>query len=78
MYPDGAPPHLRDRRHGSGMVANFTRGAGEVFNAGSTEWVNGLIHHDLFTERITRNVLERFAGVEHQADREDLKARENT
>jgi hypothetical protein len=77
MYLDGAPPHLRDRRHGSGMVPNFTRGAGEVFNAGSTEWVNGLIHHDPFTERITPNVLERFAGAEHHADREDQKAREN-
>ncbi|MGR6999415.1 N,N-dimethylformamidase beta subunit family domain-containing protein [Yinghuangia aomiensis] len=60
MYGDAPPEHLRDYRYGSGMVASFTRGSGEVFNAGSTEWVSGLIHHDPFTERITRNVLARF------------------
>ncbi|MFJ3778984.1 N,N-dimethylformamidase beta subunit family domain-containing protein [Streptomyces sp. NPDC090075] len=69
MYPDGPPPHLRERRHGAGMIATFTRGAGEVFNAGSTEWVSGLVHHDPYTERITHNVLERFAGRARYADR---------
>jgi hypothetical protein len=48
--------------YGAGMVATFKRGQGEVFNAGSTEWVSGLIHRDPFTERITHNVLRRFTS----------------
>jgi hypothetical protein len=44
------------------MMAGFTRGRGAVFNAASCEWVSGLIHRDVFTERITRNVLERFTS----------------
>jgi hypothetical protein len=31
-----------------------------VFNAGTSEWVSGLIHRDPFTERITHHVLRRF------------------
>lgn len=62
VYGDTPPAHLKNKRYGSGMVATFKRGAGEVFNAGSCEWVNGLIQHDIFTETITRNVLDRFIG----------------
>lgn len=47
-------------RRGSGMVAYFERGKGSVFNAGSCEWVSGLIEHDPFVERLTKNVLIRF------------------
>jgi hypothetical protein len=47
-------------RRGSGMIASFNRGKGSVFNAGSCEWVAGLIDRDPFVERLTRNVLERF------------------
>jgi hypothetical protein len=45
---------------GSGMIVNFKRGSGEVFTAGTCEWVNGLIVGNLYTEAITRNVLDRF------------------
>jgi hypothetical protein len=34
------------------------RGAGEVFNAGTTEWAHGLAAGDPFVTRITRNVLK--------------------
>ena len=34
--------------------------AGEVFHAGTTNWVAGLIDKDPFVERITRNVLDRY------------------
>jgi hypothetical protein len=51
---------MEKHRRGSGMVASFERGGGSVFNAASCEWVSGLIGRDPFTERITRNVLERF------------------
>lgn len=46
-------------RFGSGMVVSFTRGAGLVVNAGTTEWVNGLIVRDPFVELVTRNILDR-------------------
>lgn len=56
------PEYLRDREYGSGMVASFEKGNGEVFCAGTCEWVAGLIRRDEFTELITKNVLERFIG----------------
>ena len=45
---------------GAGMIATFTRGRGEVFNGGSTEWPYALAQGDPFVDRIVRNVLERF------------------
>ena len=42
---------------GNGCMAQFRRGRGAVFNAGSCEWVNGLIERDPTVERVTRNVL---------------------
>jgi hypothetical protein len=49
--------------YGAAMMVAFSRGHGEVFNSGTTEWVAGLIHGDRTVETITRNVLDRF-GVE--------------
>ncbi len=49
---------------GAGMIAAFTRGAGEVFNGGTTEWSNVLRHGDPFVDRIVRNVLDRFTGAD--------------
>ena len=46
---------------GSGMIAEFRRGAGSVFNAGSCEWVAGLIADDHRVGRVTENVLRGFA-----------------
>lgn len=60
VFGDQLPERFQGNLYGSGMVAAFTRGLGSVFNAGSTEWVSGLIHHDPFTQQITRNVLDRF------------------
>ncbi|CAG7559014.1 unnamed protein product [Fusarium equiseti] len=48
--------------YGSGMVVNFKRGKGEIFNAGTCEWVSGLIKHDDMTMFVTRNVLNKFTG----------------
>ncbi|MER2208947.1 MAG: hypothetical protein ABS980_33725, partial [Rhodococcus sp. (in: high G+C Gram-positive bacteria)] len=61
-YGRELPEHLREFEYGSGMVAAYQRGLGTVFNAGTTEWVSGLIHRDPFTERITANVLNLFAA----------------
>jgi hypothetical protein len=54
-------PALRRRMmRGHAVMASFARGAGEVFNAGTTEWAYGLAARNPFVERITRNVLDRF------------------
>ena len=47
---------------GHAVMASFRRGAGEVFNGGTTEWAHGLAAGDPFVERITLNVLERFGA----------------
>jgi len=59
----GAPTQDSLERHkrGSGMIVHFSRGTGEVFTAGTCEWVSGLIDRDFYTERITKNVLDRFS-----------------
>jgi hypothetical protein len=49
-------------KRGAGMIVSFRRGKGEVFHAGSCEWVAGLIRRDAAVMRVTRNVLERFLG----------------
>ena len=45
---------------GSGMMVSFKKGLGEVFHAGSCEWVAGLLRRDAQVEKVTRNVLNRF------------------
>lgn len=45
---------------GHAVMASFRRGAGEVFNSGTTEWAHGLGAADPFVTRITRSVLRRF------------------
>lgn len=47
-------------KRGCGMIVNFRRGRGEVFHAGSCEWVAGLLRRDPMVERVTRNVLDRY------------------
>jgi hypothetical protein len=53
--------HESDGR-GAGMIATFTRGRGEVFNGGSTEWPRALETGDPFVDRVARNVLDRFSA----------------
>ena len=48
---------------GHAVMASFKRGAGEVFNAGTTEWAYGLKARDPFIETITRNVLRQFGVI---------------
>ena len=42
---------------GTGCKAEYPLGRGAVFNAGSCEWVNGLIMREPTVERVTRTVL---------------------
>jgi hypothetical protein len=44
------------------MIVNFPLGKGEVFHAGSCEWVAGLLRSDAMVEHVTRNVLDRYLG----------------
>jgi hypothetical protein len=50
-------------RYGAGMMVSMPKGKGEVFTAGSCEWVMGLSRNDTFTQAITRNVLMRFTST---------------
>ena len=45
---------------GNGMMISCQRGKGQIFSAGTCEWVAGLKLNDTDTTIITRNVLERF------------------
>ncbi|XVQ89618.1 N,N-dimethylformamidase beta subunit family domain-containing protein [Microbispora siamensis] len=58
---DDLPDYVHEgEMRGAGMIAAFTRGDGEVFNGGTTEWSHVLSLGDPFVERITHNVLRRF------------------
>ncbi len=61
-YGDPGPAGQARVMRGHAVMASFRRGAGEVFNAGTTEWAHGLAAGDPFVTRITRNVLTRFLG----------------
>lgn len=60
LYGSASPEHTERLKRGSGMVVTFTKGKGQVFHAGTCEWVSGLKDSDPYVEQITRNVLDRF------------------
>lgn len=60
MHEQDTPELRKANQYGAGQMAIFSRKGGTVFNAGSCEWVNGLRLREPFTEKITRNVLDRF------------------
>jgi hypothetical protein len=60
-YGDTSPSKLEAARRGNGMIVSFKQGAGEVFHAGSSEWINGLRLREPFTEAITRTVIRRLS-----------------
>ncbi len=49
-------------KRGAGMIVHFARARGEVFHAGSCEWVAALLRRDPMVERVTANVLTRYLG----------------
>lgn len=57
-----SPENRRRLMRGHAVLATFRRGAGEVFNSGTTEWAYGLAARNPFVEQITRNVFARFRG----------------
>ncbi len=51
------PDELGRVTRGNGCMAEYRRGKGAVFNAGSCEWVAGLIAREAPVEEVTRRVL---------------------
>jgi hypothetical protein len=62
VFADEGEATRRRLLHGHAVMASFRRGAGEVFNGGTTEWTHGLAARDPYVERITRNGLRRFGA----------------
>jgi hypothetical protein len=62
LYGEASDENLEKVRYSNGMFVNFRRGKGEVFHAGTCEWVAGLLRQDAMVERVTRNVLDRYLG----------------
>lgn len=62
LIGDQSPASVDKVKRGAGMIATFRRGAGEVFHAGSCEWVAGLLRRDPMVERVTANILDRYLG----------------
>ncbi len=60
LFGSAAPEHTAKIAHNSSVVAAFTRGAGTVFNVGSTDWAYGL-DRDETVRRVTANVLRRLS-----------------
>jgi hypothetical protein len=63
LFGDGSTASQQRVLRGHAVMASFRRGAGEVFNAGTTEWAHALKALDPFVVQITRNVLSRFGAV---------------
>ncbi len=59
LFGDMTPASVARIAEGHAVMATFTRGAGEVFNAGSADWAYGL-DDDPLVQRVTANVLRRF------------------
>jgi len=56
-YGKLTPETLGLASRGNGCMAEYRRGRGAVFNAGSCEWVAGLIAREAPVEAVTRNLL---------------------
>ena len=63
LYGTPSDENLEKVKRGNGMIVNFPRGKGEVFHAGSCEWVAGLLRRDPMVETVTNNVLGRYLGA---------------
>ena len=60
LYGTPSDENLDKVKRSNGMIVNFPKGKGEVFHAGSCEWVAGLLRQDPMVERVTANVLDRY------------------
>lgn len=51
---------IEKTKRGCGAIVHFQRGEGQVFHAGSSDWIMGLVRDDRIVIQITKNVLDRF------------------
>ncbi len=75
-YGARTPEAMARVLRGHAVMAAFRRGRGEVFNAGTTEWAYGLAAADPYVVRITRNVIQRFLGLQSPLPAEASKERQ--
>lgn len=62
----GDSPDLIDKaRIGHAVIASFTKGKGEVFNTGTTEWVHGLATGEPHITKMTLNILRKFGALDN-------------
>lgn len=57
VYRATDPETLGRASRGNGVMGEYRRGNGAIFNAGSCEWVAGLIVGDAVVEQVTRTIL---------------------
>lgn len=62
VFGDPTPAGQDRVLRGHAVMAAFSRGKGQVFNGGTTEWAHALKAGDPFFQQITRNVLKRFGA----------------
>ena len=62
VYGSDSEENLAKLRYGSCVMTYMPKGKGAVFCAGTTEWPYALDQHEWFSEKITHNVLKRFAS----------------
>ena len=62
LFGDMSESNVARLARGHAVMATFTRGAGEVFNAGSADWCYGL-DNDPLVQQVTANVLRRFGAL---------------
>ncbi len=60
LYGEATRETIDKVKRGNGMIVNFAKGKGDVFHAGSCEWVAGLLRKDAMVEKVTANVLDRY------------------
>ncbi len=76
MFGEVTAETLDRSSRGNGVIVNWKRGKGEVFTAGTCEWIMGLVRHDWQVERITRNVLQKFGHTSLDVEPFDPKTNE--
>jgi hypothetical protein len=62
LIGDDQAPSVDKVKRGAGMMVNFPMGKGEIFHAGTCEWVAGLLRQDPMVERVTANIMDRYLG----------------
>lgn len=60
LHGETTPETIAKTKRGCGLIVNFKSGQGEVFHAGSTDWVAGLMRQDPMVMQVTKNVLHKF------------------